>query len=79
MLLIAYCFIDKLFKLPVDIRKSTLLFKLRMPPDLIEAAKPGCPEHFKAGDTVSLGVCRWPSPGTLSSLQAHPLCQWVRV
>ncbi|KAL0033653.1 hypothetical protein WJX79_010144 [Trebouxia sp. C0005] len=46
---------DKLFKLPVDIRKSTLLFKLRMPPDLMESANPGCPEQFRAGDIISLG------------------------
>lgn len=62
MLLNAYCFVDKLFKLPVDIKKSTLLFKLRMPPELIEAANPGCPEQFRAGDIVSLGVCRWLKP-----------------
>ena len=62
MLLTAYCFVDKLFKLPVDIKKSTLLFKLRMPPELMEAANPGCPEQFRVGDIVSLGVCHWPKP-----------------
>lgn len=46
---------DKLFKLPVDIKKSTLLFKLRVPWDLLEAANPGCPEQLTAGETVSLG------------------------
>jgi len=71
--------VDKLFKLPVGIKKTTLLFKLRLPPDLIEAANPGCPEQFSAGDTVSLGVCCWPSPATLSFPQVNPLCQWVRV
>lgn len=71
------CFIDKLFKLPVDIRKSTLLFKLRMPPDLMESANPGCPEQFRAGDIISLGVCRWTSPSIFLFLQAHHLCQYV--
>ena len=55
------CFADKSFKLPVDIKKSTLLFKLRVPWDLPEAANPGCPDQFAAGDTVSLGLCRSPA------------------
>ena len=56
---VAHCllYVDKLFKLPVGIKKSTLLFNLRLPPELMEAANPGCPEQFNAGDTVSLGVC----------------------
>ncbi len=55
------CFADKSFKLPIDIKKSTLLFKLRVPWDLLEAANPGCPDQFAAGDTVSLGLCRRPA------------------
>lgn len=46
---------DKSLKLPVNIKKSILLFKLRVPWDLLEAANPGCPDQFAAGDTVSLG------------------------
>lgn len=49
-------FADKLFKLPVDIKKSVLLMKLRVPVELVDAANPDCPEHFRAGDTVSLGM-----------------------
>ena len=70
---------DKLFKLPVDIKKSTLLYKLRVPLDLLEAANPGCPEQFKAGDTVSLGNCRTLRPPNLLLTQFHPLYQWVLV
>ena len=55
------CFPDKSFTLPVDIKKSILLFKLRVPWDLLEAANPGCPDQFAAGDTVSLGLCRRPA------------------
>ena len=47
-------FADKLFKLPVDIKKSILLMKLRVPVELVDAANPDCPEQF--GDTVSLGM-----------------------
>ena len=52
------CPADKLLKLPVDIKKSTLLFKLRVPGDLLEAANPACPEECAAGEVVSLGMCR---------------------
>lgn len=45
--------------------KSTLLFKLRVPGDLLEAANPGCPEQLPAGETVSLGMCRSFSPRRL--------------
>lgn len=57
----ATCFADKSLKLPVNIKKSILLFKLRVPWDLLEAANPGCPDQFAAGDTVSLGLCRRPT------------------
>lgn len=64
---------DKLFKLPVDIKKSTLLFKLRMPPELIEAANSGCPEQFRAGDIVSLGGQYLASSGQTVYSVAHEL------